>query len=94
MVSRLMINLYDPMLREPTVRGGTDGTDTNSLTGYISTFIPDGIIFAPSTRPVSSKSCYALLLGLRHVDTVLGMELGTLDLPPENAPGSIPHCDS
>lgn len=94
MVSRLMIKLYDPMLHESTDRGGTDGTGTNSRAGYISTFVPDGILFASSTQAGSSKSCHALLLGLRHVNAVLDMELGTLDLRLENAPGSIPHCDS
>ncbi|KAF8273738.1 hypothetical protein EI94DRAFT_1172575 [Lactarius quietus] len=50
MVSRLMINLYDPTLHESTVRGSMDRTDTNSRIGYISTFVPDGILFAPSTQ--------------------------------------------
>ncbi|KAH9010030.1 hypothetical protein EDB84DRAFT_1681484 [Lactarius hengduanensis] len=49
MVSRLMINLHDPMLHNSTVRGDTDETDLGSRTGYIST-IPDGIPFALGTR--------------------------------------------
>ncbi|KAH9036848.1 hypothetical protein EDB85DRAFT_2204012 [Lactarius pseudohatsudake] len=72
MVSRLMINLHDPMLHNSTVRGDTDETDLGSRTGYIST-IPDGIPFALGTRAGSS------------------MELDTLDLPQENAPGPMPH---
>jgi hypothetical protein len=51
MVSRLMINLHDPMLRAhmSTSRGDTDGTYTSSREGYISTF-PDGIVFASATQ--------------------------------------------
>ncbi|KAI9432956.1 hypothetical protein H4582DRAFT_1018439 [Lactarius indigo] len=54
MVSRLMINLNDPMLHNSTVRGDADETDLSSRTGYISTFVPDGISFALETRAGSS----------------------------------------
>ncbi|KAI9459150.1 hypothetical protein BJY52DRAFT_1186514 [Lactarius psammicola] len=70
MISRLMINLHDPMLHNSTVRDDTDETDV-SLTGYISTSVPDGILFALASQAGSS------------------MELSTLDLRQENAPGSI-----
>lgn len=72
MVSRLMINLHDPMLHNSTVPGDMDETDVGPRTGYISTF-PVGIPFALGTRAGSS------------------MELDTLDLPQENAPGPMPH---
>jgi hypothetical protein len=73
MVSRLMINLHDPMLRAhmSTSRGDTDGTYTSSREGYISTF-PDGIVFASATQAEMSKSCHILRgvascqYGIRH----------------------------
>jgi hypothetical protein len=49
MVSRLMINLHDPMLHTSTFRGDTDGTYTSSREGYISTF-PDGLVFASAAQ--------------------------------------------
>jgi len=49
MVSRLMINLHDPMLHTST-RGETDGSYTSTREGYISTFGPDGITFATATQ--------------------------------------------
>jgi hypothetical protein len=49
MVSRLMINLHDPILHASTARGDTDGTYSSSREGYISTF-PDGIVFASATQ--------------------------------------------
>jgi hypothetical protein len=93
MVSRLMINLRDPKLNESNVRGGTAGTNTNSCTGYISTFVPDSILFAPSTRSDLSKPSLSWS-GLRHANMVLGLELGVLDLRQDSAPGSIPHRNS
>ncbi|KAF8273737.1 hypothetical protein EI94DRAFT_1715724 [Lactarius quietus] len=70
MVSRLMINLHDPMLRKSMERGEAVDADVASRTGHISTFLLDGI-FSPSTQ------------------ADLSMELITLDLCQETAPGPV-----
>jgi len=51
MVSRLMINLRDPVLHSSSARGDTDGTSrySSSREVCISTF-PDGVMFASATQ--------------------------------------------
>jgi len=51
MVSRLMINLHDPMLHHSTAGNETNGTCSSSRSGaYISTFGPDNMVFASATQ--------------------------------------------
>jgi len=51
MVSRLVINLHDPMLHKSTVRSETEGTCSSPRSGaYISTFGPDNMVFASATQ--------------------------------------------
>ena len=54
MVSRLMINLRDPTLQRQT---DSDGTDTASYAGHVSTFFPELNTF--STVGTPSESAYA-----------------------------------
>ena len=85
MVSRVMINLRDPILHKSRGRGEADEADTTSSTGYISTFVLDSILFAPATRLIRvSHGTLAVL----HANTVSGIEL---DLHQENSPRSMLH---
>lgn len=59
MVSRLMINLHDPILHKST---GRDEPVVTSRTGHVSTIVLDSILFAPSTQADLGKSWYAHLV--------------------------------
>lgn len=88
MVSRIMINLRDPILHKSTGRGQTVEADTTSLAGDVSTFVLDGILFASATRTDLSKSWLLSWPAVLHANAVSGIEL---DLIQENSPGSMPH---